>query len=165
MTFGSYTWQDAVSVCYQQGAHLATITSYAQNRWVYEYFRTEGLMGGSQWIGLNDISTDGKYQWVDGNASYYRNWFTNQPNNNGGSQNCVIMWQGYLGQWGAINCGNAYPAVCEWNATVTPNSECKNYVLCMLLPCFILHLTILQMFTYDFVVTVLKSDFNPHDMP
>ena len=42
------------------------------------------------WIGLNDISSEGVFEWINGDP--YRNevaWLPGQPSNSGGNENCV----------------------------------------------------------------------------
>ena len=119
------TWIDTAIACQQQGGNLATITSEAQNRWVYEYFRTEGKTSNSIWIGLNDISKEGNYQWIDGsgNASSFSYWQSGQPDNYGGGQNCIILWAGYLGKWGDIECASLFQGLCKWDENHTNATE------------------------------------------
>ena len=123
LSLASYTWFDAASYCQNQGASLVTVTSLAQNRWVYEYYRTLGQTGNSIWLGGTDISKEGTFQWIDGSdTSHFHYWAANQPDNNGGAENCLCWWAGYNGQWNDNSCGNAYKALCKWTNTtvVTP---------------------------------------------
>ena len=124
MTVNSYSWFDAVQACQQNGAYLATITSTAQNRWLFEYYRGLGQTGGSIWLGGNDITKEGTFQWIDGsgNTSHFHYWAANQPDNSGGAENCLSWWAGYNGQWDDYPCGNVYKGLCKWSNTtvVTP---------------------------------------------
>ena len=113
-TTETYTWMDAAIACHDLGGTLATISSQAENRWVFEHLRSEGETGSSIWIGINDISSIGTYQWIDGNTSTFRNWISGQPNNAGGAQNCGVLWQGYQGQWGVVDCSSSFSALCKW---------------------------------------------------
>ena len=110
------TFTDSVKNCHASGASLATLNSQAEVRWVYEYFRTEGKTGNSIWIGLNDISKEGNYQWIDGsgNDSSFSYWQSGQPDNYGGAQNCIILWAGYVGKWGDIECASLFQGLCKW---------------------------------------------------
>ena len=136
------TWIEAVSLCQQQGGNLITIHSLAQNRWVYEYFRMEGRTSGSLWIGLNDISKEGSYQWVDGSGGIasYSNWISGEPNNAGSAQNCMVLWSGYLGLWGDIECWNTFPALCKWNNTITSSVQGSYNYCCKLQNYYIISL-------------------------
>ena len=131
MTINAYNWLDAVLTCQQQGAYLATFHSQVENRWVYEYFRSKGQTGSSIWIGLNDISKEGNYQWIDGSGGIasYSNWISGEPNNANGAQNCMVLWSGYQGKWGDIECGNQYVAMCKWNGTISNPIEGKNVLI------------------------------------
>ena len=43
------------------------------------------------WIGLNDIDTEGSWVWIDGTASDYFKWNTDEPNNYGTGEDCVTV--------------------------------------------------------------------------
>ena len=125
MSSATHTWVDSTLACQNKGAYLATLHSQVENRWVYEYFRSKGQTGSSIWIGLNDISKEGNYQWIDGSGGIasYSNWISGEPNNNGGAQNCMVLWSGYLGLWGDIECWNTFPALCKWNNSTASSNQ------------------------------------------
>ena len=119
MTSVAATWSSAVATCEMQHAYLATMTSIAQNRWLFEYFRSQALTSVDIWIGANDISKEGTFQWIDGsgNTSHFHYWSASQPDNSGGNENCMVWRLGYNGQWNDIYCGNSFTALCKWNPT------------------------------------------------
>ena len=58
------------------------------------------------WIGLNDVNFEGTFEWVSGEPVTFLNWDTNQPDNAGGVEDYVGMWQvpppdasGIAGKW------------------------------------------------------------------
>ena len=119
MTTAATTWQNTVIACQHLGAELVILTSLAQNRWVYEYFRSKGLVGNSIWIGLNDIAVEGSYRWLDGtNISHFHNWAPNQPDNAGNNENCDVLLAGNNGQWNDYPCANGYVGLCEQNSSI-----------------------------------------------
>lgn len=75
------SWADAQAEAVLRGGHLVTITSAAEQAFVVANFG-----GVRRFIGLNDISTEGTFEWVTGEAFSYSNWFGGEPNNsnNGG---------------------------------------------------------------------------------
>jgi hypothetical protein len=93
--------------CIAAGAHLASITSAAENAIV------DARGGGDRWIGLiKDTaapSAKSSFRWITGESSQvYDNWSAGDPN---GGHNCARMMAG--GMWGDNSCTNAFPAVCE----------------------------------------------------
>ena len=65
------------------GGHLATIDSAAEDSFVHTTFgpTVEGDPNDaiSLWIGLNDLGTEGTFEWVSGDPVTYTNWAANQP--------------------------------------------------------------------------------------
>ena len=91
-THTGINWADARLQCVSQGYDIATITSSEDNTLLYN-LKTSGLFC---WIGLNDINAEGTFVWADGSSNSYRNWDSNQPDDNVGNQDCALMSvQGY----------------------------------------------------------------------
>ena len=67
---------------------------------------------GGVWIGLNDITKEGKFLWADGSHVTYTNWASSQPDNRKDYENCVeIAVHG--GSWKNTSCGRQLPFICE----------------------------------------------------
>ena len=64
------------------------------------------------WIGLNDVTNEGEFQWTDGIHVTYTEWASNQPNNKNNYHNCVQM-TGDGGHWDDVICGKYLPFICE----------------------------------------------------
>jgi hypothetical protein len=62
------TWFEAEALCRQRDAHLASVHSQAENRFVYTL--TSGL---SAWIGYTDLDQDTHYQWSDSTQDDFSN--------------------------------------------------------------------------------------------
>lgn len=62
------TWWEAEALCRERGAHLASVHSKAENRFIYTL--TSGL---SAWIGYTDIDQDTHYQWSDSTQDDFSN--------------------------------------------------------------------------------------------
>ena len=58
------------------------------------------------WIGANDQETEDSFEWVDGTAITYSNWQTDEPDNDGTAQHCVIMVKedGETKTWADVSC-------------------------------------------------------------
>ena len=67
---------------------------------------------GGVWIGLNDVTKEGKFLWADGSHVTYTNWASSQPDNRKDYENCVeIAVHG--GSWKDTSCGRQLPFICE----------------------------------------------------
>jgi hypothetical protein len=68
------TWTNAKIACENMGGHLVTITSAAENNFVFSTWP-------SGWIGFTDETVEGQWRWVTGEAVTYTNWNFGEPNN------------------------------------------------------------------------------------
>jgi len=66
------TWFEAEAACRYQNAHLASVHSQAENRFVYTL--TRGL---SAWIGYTDLDQDTHFQWSDNTNDDFSNFAKN----------------------------------------------------------------------------------------
>lgn len=74
--------------------HLATITSQAEDQFIYDNFISG--TDGNFWIGLTDEITEDLYQWVTGETSSYFNWGNGgEPNNTGH----IFQDEDYIRTW------------------------------------------------------------------
>ena len=111
------SWSRAARYCSQQGSHLVTIDSEAENTFVY------GLGGWSTWLGASDAEQEGTWAWVTGEPMTYTNWQAGDPDNccppeACGGTDCIdedyltftggMDWKDEAGIW-------EYQFVCEWD--------------------------------------------------
>ncbi|XP_002742251.1 lectin BRA-3-like [Saccoglossus kowalevskii] len=98
-------WEDAQIKCEENGGQLATI----QDTETFEFIKSQILgtpeinddVKTGMWIGLNDRSMEGLYEWVDGTplqVDDFKLWSASNPNNNMNKdachgQDCVQMWK------------------------------------------------------------------------
>lgn len=111
---------DAELFCQSKGGHLISIGSadeennlYSVNSYGYEFM----------WIGLRqDEAGEGGYAWTDGSPLDFTNYKTDQPEDHGGSDNCLIIdWQSsYSNGWESHNCQSELGFVCEVLAGMEP---------------------------------------------
>jgi hypothetical protein len=80
-------WQSAFDACSQEGGHLVTITSSAENTFVLKLFPNL-TTNDRVWLGATDKKTDtdqsggGPYLWVTGEPFSYTPWADNNPDGN-----------------------------------------------------------------------------------
>lgn len=80
---GVYTWPDAKDISEYLGdtgvqAHLATITSAAENAFLTNFINGPSLY---PWIGLYNTGKPGSFRWVSGETVSYANWAAGEPSN------------------------------------------------------------------------------------
>lgn len=135
---GSYTWsaaRDAAAALTAYGAtgYLATISSAAENTFVYQ------RITGNGWIGATDLESERTWKWVTGPEAgtifflqsgfsggsavdgLYNAWYAGEPNdyNNGNpGEDCAHMYSsgGQAGTWNDFPCDSALGYVVEFGA-------------------------------------------------
>ena len=105
---GSAFWTDAKNACANMGGHLVTVTTSAENSFIFGIWP-------SGWIGLTDEVTEGVWRWVTGEAYSYSSWNPGEPNN-AGNEDYVQFVGG--GKWNDLPNGYALPYVLEFEYIV-----------------------------------------------
>lgn len=99
-------WAAAKKACEGGGAHLATVTSGAEEAIV------ESIGTGNRWIGLSRPAGSGtgasSFKWVTGEAVTYLKWAVGQPS---GAGECGQVLGS--GGWGDDVCNKPLVAICE----------------------------------------------------
>ena len=88
-------------MCLAWGGDLATLTSLEENTLMYST-RTAGV---NCWIGLNDLDNENAFVWADGSSSTYRNWYSGEPNDVEGNEDCVHIYG--TEYWNDLSCTHA----------------------------------------------------------
>ncbi|RME95347.1 MAG: hypothetical protein D6772_13310, partial [Bacteroidetes bacterium] len=102
------SWTTAQTNARNVGAELVTINDDAENTAVWNLYSASQTDWA--WIGLNDRSNEGSYHWSSGENSSYRNWGSNQPDNQN-NEDCVHFWGNE--HWNDLSCGSSQYAVIE----------------------------------------------------
>ncbi|XP_066513144.1 macrophage mannose receptor 1-like [Hoplias malabaricus] len=114
-------WTEAQSYCRETHTDLATVNNMEEMKNLNTTLKDKTTS--SVWIGLNRGNT-GRWLWslADGGlyseGEEYRNWYSGQPDNSGGIEYCVTMWNN-PGKWNDDRCDKLHPFVCydEKNST------------------------------------------------
>ena len=62
-------------------------------------------------IGIDDITTEGAWQYATGGNLIYTSWGFEEPNNGGGAENCGETYTGT--SWNDGDCSHEQPSICE----------------------------------------------------
>uniref|UniRef100_A0A182KA09 C-type lectin domain-containing protein n=1 Tax=Anopheles christyi TaxID=43041 RepID=A0A182KA09_9DIPT len=100
-------WQD----CNIKGGHLASIESPKDQALVEEAMAKARDPRAVFFVGGTDLGREGRWMWIHSNkpipSNGYKNFYPGQPDNGGGSQDCLIVGaaDGYnRGKWDDQNC-------------------------------------------------------------
>ena len=105
-------WTDARTACANMGGHLVTVTTAAENTFIYNLWP-------SGWIGLTDEVTEGVWRWVTGESYSYSSWNPGEPNNSNNED--YIQFVGG-GKWNDLPNNQALPYVLEFEYIVNYTS-------------------------------------------
>ena len=115
------SWNDAFTACANSGGYLATLTSLAENDFVWGILDDVDPTAGdhdARWIGLTDKTTEGKFLWVSGEAFSFESWATGEPNNQNGGEDCAELRYEY-NEWNDESCtSDTRYFVCEYDPPV-----------------------------------------------
>jgi hypothetical protein len=85
------TWTASEAEAGEMGGTLAIIRNPAEQEWVFSTFGDLGGTPRGLWIGLHRMFPGGQFAWIDGASVDYTDWYSGEPNNAGGNENCVHM--------------------------------------------------------------------------
>ncbi|XP_072175009.1 echinoidin-like [Diadema setosum] len=117
----SVTWQEAERQCQSftkpcwdedattgQLGHLVSIHSQEEMDFLitlFESIRNKRFSGRQMvWIGLNDLESEGSFEWSDGSDVNYTFWYTDRPNNYNNEQHCVEYDVARDYRWNDLQC-------------------------------------------------------------
>lgn len=112
--FESNSWSEAKAWCSIHGGHLATLTSGAENKFVFDYMKSQEV--NSAVFGLSDEEEEGKWKWVTGESFDYSNWGENQPD--GGTRENYGQFYEYINdyEWNDTGISSRLGYyICEWD--------------------------------------------------
>ena len=89
------SWNDAKTRCEYLNGYLATITSQAEDVFIYQNL-VQGYY--DSWLGGTDEATEGNWHWITGETWGYSNWRSSMPDDGCGGEDYLTMHQA-TGQW------------------------------------------------------------------
>ncbi|XP_071940909.1 macrophage mannose receptor 1-like [Antedon mediterranea] len=116
------SWLEAQQSCLKMGGDLASFHSAAEEAYILGRFTPidqENAYWLGYWIGLNDRTIEGGYEWSDGTAVGYTNWGDGEPNDSG-SEECVEMFFDGQRGWNDMDCSTVRNWICKIAKGVTP---------------------------------------------
>jgi hypothetical protein len=124
---GTITWPQAQQAAINAGGYLATITSQAENDFVFSLINSDAYWfayGGGYWSGpwiggmqaAGSAEPAGGWGWISGEPFGYSNWDTGQPNNANTNEN-------------RIHFGFATSRTSKWNDVAETFGSVKAYVI------------------------------------
>ncbi|KAM4636534.1 pulmonary surfactant-associated protein D-like [Discoglossus pictus] len=102
-------YDDAKSACSKDGGQVASPRSAEENEAVLKLVKKHSK---SAFLGINDIETEGVFRHLNGELVTYSNWNPGEPNNQGGSEDCVEIFT--TGKWNDKNCRDKRLIICEF---------------------------------------------------
>lgn len=112
LTSERHFWTDAEAEAVSVGGHLAYIPTSTENEWLADTFNGTTIDDvPAAYMGYNDISVEGTWEWVSGDTGTFTAWNTGEPSG-GTAQN-----------WGSLNLRDAGTAVrATWSDVGTGNA-------------------------------------------
>lgn len=116
------TWDEARVYCESRGGHLATITSQQQMDTIIALLEESNLE--TVWLGANNYTSSGGFQWVNGEPFEFAAWGVGEPNNQNGQEHYLMMYdkddQGWVWNDSVANGTAAFDSmhcgfVCQWD--------------------------------------------------
>lgn len=115
-TIGHWTQLEIYMVEWNLNNHFTCFKIF--KGWLFVFIAVEA------WIGLHD-DLNNSWRWSLNDSAFYddgdtefRNWYSDQPNNIGGQEHCVVLLSKDSGTWHDAPCSNKYLSVC-YNGTLT----------------------------------------------
>lgn len=95
-------WNASNLIATQEGGHLATITSAAEQQFIRDTFSMAST-NEPFWLGATDLATEGVFEWTTGEDFLYTNWKRSEPSGTTSENYLTINWESVRGRPGTWN--------------------------------------------------------------
>ncbi len=119
LTDNSGNWWAAQQAATNLGGNLVTINSTAENSFVYSAFSNSD----SYWIGLSSLGYRENLRWASGEPVNYTAWGSSQPDNSGGNQQAVRLFNNGNSAWDDTSPWNNYRGIVEVTSTADTDND------------------------------------------
>lgn len=83
------TWNEAKAYCENLGGYLATVESQEEYNKIIDLANASGRK--VLWLGAQK-NVNQSFEWITGESFHYSFWLSGEPNNEGGNENCLVMF-------------------------------------------------------------------------
>ncbi|XP_034038866.1 macrophage mannose receptor 1-like [Thalassophryne amazonica] len=122
------SWSEAQRECRKEGGDLVSIRNVEDQSFVISqlgYGPTDEL-----WIGLNDIKTEGLFEWSDHSTVSFTSWMYGEPTVSMDTEDCVVI-KGQNGNWADRACDEKLGFICmKMSETQRPAEEVQLDIGC-----------------------------------
>ncbi|EDO26420.1 predicted protein [Nematostella vectensis] len=102
------SWKQSESACAVLGSGLVSVHNYEENVFIQQQHNGE-----KSWVGLSDVTSEGRFVWADGSPTNFTNWAPNQPNDYK-NQDCVhTLGVNYGYKWNDVQCSSCHNYTCK----------------------------------------------------
>uniref|UniRef100_A0A3B4CIS8 C-type lectin domain-containing protein n=1 Tax=Pygocentrus nattereri TaxID=42514 RepID=A0A3B4CIS8_PYGNA len=107
------SWTESRKNCTERGADLVIINSREEQEFI-----TKAFGSSEAWIGLMDTEKEGVWKWVDNSTLTTEFWWTGEPNDYEGKENCAVtdLWfvsNKNVQTWADYPCNHPAVGICE----------------------------------------------------
>uniref|UniRef100_UPI00397F959F lectin-like protein n=1 Tax=Salmonella sp. s55004 TaxID=3159675 RepID=UPI00397F959F len=119
------TWQQSEVICQLYDGHLTSVRTRKEHNYVFDLYKNNVYHAMEEvvkprpavWIGFNDEEIEKTFVWNDDSVSKFTNWYTNEPNDVNGIENCgsIRRFESKQGdgKWNDIRCDCKHPFICK----------------------------------------------------
>ncbi|XP_060077721.1 ladderlectin-like [Ylistrum balloti] len=104
------TRANAQAACNSDGGHLIRVDTEAKQNYIRSVLQAAG--SSHMYIDASDELTEGVFLWGDGRPVNYSDWFSSEPNNEDGVENCVMLANVNY-EWYDVPCHSSKAYICE----------------------------------------------------
>ncbi|KAL3841963.1 hypothetical protein ACJMK2_020039 [Sinanodonta woodiana] len=111
-------WFHAATICAFDGGYLVEVNDADEGHFLEQQVKLFNLPKDGAWLGATDNVLKRNWVWAHSNTLLssrpYTHWAPGEPNNLGGNENCLILYNN--GFWNDLDCGTIFHYICEKDA-------------------------------------------------